>query len=80
MTVPSCRAERIVSEASTVTTILELMVGDDICKILVYNIADKNTRPWGHITCDGTVANIEASWAARNLKYYPLSLQLALKN
>ena len=37
-------------------------------------------RPWGHITCDGTVANIESLWSARNLKFYPLALHEALKN
>ncbi|KAF8543506.1 pyridoxal phosphate-dependent transferase [Trichophaea hybrida] len=33
---------------------------------------------WGHITCGGTVANLEAVWAARNLKFYPLSLRSAM--
>lgn len=36
-------------------------------------------RPWGHITCDGSVANAEAMWAARNLKYYPLAIAHALR-
>ncbi|GES83010.1 PLP-dependent transferase [Rhizophagus clarus] len=35
---------------------------------------------WGHITCDGSVANLESIWAARNLKFYPLSLRLAIDN
>jgi len=30
------------------------------------------------VTCDGTVANIEAIWAARNLKLYPLAIKAAL--
>lgn len=33
---------------------------------------------WGHITCGGTVANLESLWAARNLKFYPLSLRNAM--
>jgi hypothetical protein len=33
---------------------------------------------WGHITCGGTIANLEAVWAARNLKFYPLSLCSAM--
>lgn len=72
-------------EGSTATTILELLVGDDICRMLGYQIPDQNevakgiVRPWGHITCDGTVANIEAIWSARNAKLYPLALQSALK-
>lgn len=72
-------------EGSTATTILEILVGDDLCKMLGYTIPDEAEiekgaiRPWGHITCDGTVANIEAIWSARNLKFYPLALQAALK-
>lgn len=31
------------------------------------------------MTCDGTVANIEAIWSARNLKLYPLALQEAAR-
>lgn len=34
---------------------------------------------WGHITCGGSVANLESIWAARNLKFYPLSLKLAIE-
>lgn len=68
-------------EGSTATTLLELLVGDDLCRMLGYTISaatDDALRPWGHITCDGTVANIEAIWAARNLKLYPLALRDAL--
>ena len=73
-------------EASTATTILEMLVGDDLCKMLGYTmpswaeIEAGALRPWGHLTCGGTVANIEAIWSARNLKFYPLALQAALKN
>jgi glutamate/tyrosine decarboxylase-like PLP-dependent enzyme len=71
-------------EGSTATTILEMIVGDDLCRMLGYTVPDdgagtKGTpRPWGHVTCGGTVANIEAIWSARNLKFYPLSLRAAL--
>ncbi len=30
---------------------------------------------WAHITSGGTVANIEAIWVARIIKYFPLSIQ-----
>jgi glutamate/tyrosine decarboxylase-like PLP-dependent enzyme len=33
---------------------------------------------WGHLTCDGTVANIEAFWAARNSKFLAYAIQQAL--
>lgn len=71
-------------EGSTATTILELLVADDLCRMLGYRVPQPGdtaaTRPWGHITCDGTVANIEALWAARNLKYFPVAFREALKS
>jgi glutamate/tyrosine decarboxylase-like PLP-dependent enzyme len=70
----------VVLEASPVTSVLEQAVGNDLCKMLGFNIKATDIKPWGHITCDGSVANLEAMWAARNLKYYPLSIQAALKN
>ncbi|MRG95250.1 pyridoxal-dependent decarboxylase [Polyangium spumosum] len=72
-------------EGSTSTTILEMIVGDDLCRMLGYTVPEDDdvakgiVRPWGHITSGGTVANIEAIWSARNLKFYPLSLREALK-
>ena len=36
--------------------------------------------PWGHITCDGSVANIEGLWAARNAKFFALALREALQH
>jgi glutamate/tyrosine decarboxylase-like PLP-dependent enzyme len=72
-------------EASTATTLLEMWVADDLCKMLGYAIPEEATiaegtpRPWGHITCGGTVANIEAVWVARNLKFYPVALQAAVR-
>ena len=79
----------VAAEASPVTSYIENLVGDDLCRMLGFEIPtdeDSSTktgeaiRPWGHITCDGSVANLEAMWAARNLKYYPLSIVAALKN
>ncbi|MDC0744411.1 pyridoxal-dependent decarboxylase [Polyangium mundeleinium] len=72
-------------EGSTSTTLLEMIVGDDLCRMLGYTVPEDGDatkgliRPWGHITSGGTVANIEALWSARNLKFYPLSLRDALK-
>src|SRR5687768_7373616 len=44
-------------EGSTATTILELMVGDDLCRMLGYTVPEEGergpVRPWGHVTCGG---------------------------
>ncbi|EWZ40549.1 hypothetical protein FOXYS1_14235 [Fusarium oxysporum] len=67
-------------EASPMTTLVELRVGQQLCKLFGYNTdAQKSPVSWGHITCDGTIANLESIWVARNLKFYPLSLCLALR-
>lgn len=73
----------VAAEASPVTTLLEMQVGDDLCAMLGYVVPTPSddtaaTAPWGHITCDGSVANIESMWAARNVKYYPLALARAI--
>lgn len=77
----------VAAEASPVTTALELEVGRDLCTMLGYDVpavgaseSSKRPPPWGHITCDGSVANIESMWAARNLKYFPVSLAAALEH
>jgi glutamate/tyrosine decarboxylase-like PLP-dependent enzyme len=74
----------VAAEASPVTAQLESQVGDDLCTMLGFQIPNHKytdaIRPWGHITCDGSVANLEAMWAARNLKYYPISVAQALQN
>lgn len=69
-------------EASPLTTVAEIEVGESFCKLFGYNVdPDNESQPtaWGHITCDGTVANLESMWVARNLKFYPLSLRSAMK-
>ncbi len=66
-------------EASPVTALLEQEVGRDLCAMLGFDTESTVKPPWGHVTCDGSVANLEAMWAARNLKYYPLSVKAALQ-
>ncbi len=76
----------VAAEASPVTTRLEIEVGNDLCRMLGYTVpphacppAPGVVVPWGHITSGGTVANIEALWAARNLVFAPVALRAALK-
>ena len=77
----------VAAEASPVTTMMEIAVGDDLCRMLGFSepTAVKATRastaprPWGHITCDGSIANMEGLWMARNLKFYPAALLAAAR-
>lgn len=66
------------TEAAPVTTILEYLVGQDLCHMFGYQ-TEGNTGAWGHLTCGGTTANIEALWAARNAKYYPVAVKKAVE-
>lgn len=62
------------AEASTVTTKFEVEVGTDLSVMMGYD----GSQAMGHLTAGGSVANIEAIWAARNVKFFPLGLQEAL--
>ncbi|MDJ0601169.1 MAG: pyridoxal-dependent decarboxylase [Crocosphaera sp.] len=63
-------------EASPITTVLEVEACEDLCQMLGYQ--GTTPQPWGHLTCGGSTANIEALWAARNLKFYPFSFRKGL--
>ena len=71
-------------EASPITTVLEVEACEDLCQMLGYPvnlqpaIDPPPPQPWGHLTCGGSTANIEALWAARNLKFYPFSFRQGL--
>ncbi|KAL0958858.1 hypothetical protein HGRIS_014176 [Hohenbuehelia grisea] len=52
-------------EASPITTHLELRVGQQLCDMFGYNTNKKLIGlplGWGHVACDGTIANLEAIW------------------
>lgn len=66
----------VATEASPATSQMELEAGQQLCSLLGYEAQTS----WGHITADGSIANLEAMWAARNLKYYPLAVKEALQN
>jgi glutamate/tyrosine decarboxylase-like PLP-dependent enzyme len=53
-------------EASPMTTLVELRVGQQLCKLFGYNTdTHKSPVSWGHITCDGTIANLESIWVGK---------------
>jgi len=68
----------VAPEASPVTTALELQAGRDLCGMLGYG-GHSMPEPWGHITCDGSVANTEAMWCARNLRFQAAALARAVR-
>jgi len=54
-------------EASPLTTVIETTVGKELAQLVGYNIdAKKEPVGWGHITCGGTIANLESMWAGKN--------------
>jgi glutamate/tyrosine decarboxylase-like PLP-dependent enzyme len=66
----------VAAEASPVTTRLELEVAAQLARMIGYDPA----RQWGHITSGGTVANFEAIWVARNVKYLPVAVRWAAES
>ena len=53
------------------TSYMELEVGEDLVKLFGFD----PEKAWGHICAGGTIANMEALWIARNLKYYPIIIK-----
>ncbi|KAL8729997.1 MAG: hypothetical protein Q9166_004320 [cf. Caloplaca sp. 2 TL-2023] len=66
-------------EASPLTMVAEIEAGQQLCEMFGYNLDPKVKETpigWGHITCGGSVANLET----RNMKFYPLALRNAVKD
>ncbi len=60
----------IAAEISPVTTRLEMEVARDLARMIGYD----PSRSWGHLTSGGTVANFEALWLARSVRYLPVAV------
>ena len=69
----------IMAETAPVTTELEIEVGQQLARMLGYN-TDPSQGPaaYGHLTSGGTVANYEALWLHRAIRFWPLALGDAL--
>ena len=67
-------------EAGPATVSRELEVGRQLAKMLGYN-TDPNVSPcaWGHLTSGGTVANYEALYNFREVKFFPLAAASAIR-
>ncbi len=57
----------VTAESAPVTVRLELEASQMIARMLGYG-----EDSWAHLTSGGTIANIEALWIARTVKYLPL--------
>lgn len=55
-------------ESSPVTSQMEIETGRDLAAMVGFD----PLKSWAHLTSGGTVANIEALWVIRNIKYFPL--------
>ena len=74
----------VTPEAAPVTERWEFEVGRDMLEMLGYKAPPAAGGPhegrsefgWAHITSGGTIANIEALWAARNAAYFPLAVEM----
>lgn len=63
-------------EAAPVTVEMELQVGEQLAAMFGLS-CDESVEPcaWGHLTSGGTVANYEALWNFRSLKFYGIALR-----
>ena len=63
-------------EAAPVTLTHELETGKDLAAMFGFNV-DPSVEPcaWGHLTSGGTLANYEALWNFRAVKFYGIALQ-----
>ena len=68
-------------EAAPVTLEMELQAGRDLAAMFGFSVED-GAEPcaWGHLTSGGTVANYEALWNFRSVKFYGIALQEGARN
>ncbi|CAK5264630.1 unnamed protein product [Mycena citricolor] len=72
-------SNNVASEASPVTSLIELEVGEMLCQKIGFS-ADKNVdiHPWAHLTRNNDSALKESLEVARRLKFIPLALRSAI--
>ncbi|MDR0270217.1 tyrosine decarboxylase [Paenibacillus sp.] len=58
-------------ESSPGTSQMEEEVGHELAKMMSYKAGES----WGHICADGSIANLEGLWYARNIKSLPLAFK-----
>jgi glutamate/tyrosine decarboxylase-like PLP-dependent enzyme len=63
----------VAAEVSPVTSRLEMEVARQLAAMIGY----PSQASWGHLTSGGTIANFEALWIARSIRYHGVALALA---
>jgi glutamate/tyrosine decarboxylase-like PLP-dependent enzyme len=63
----------VAAEISPVTARLELEAAGQLARMIGYDPA----TAWGHLTSGGTIANFEALWLARSVRYLPVAAAAA---
>ncbi|MEP7096098.1 MAG: pyridoxal-dependent decarboxylase [Dokdonella sp.] len=63
------------ADAAPVTLDLEVQVGQQLARMCGFNTDPaRGPSAYGHLTSGGTVANYEALWLQRAIRFYPLAL------
>ncbi len=69
----------VVFESSPPSSRMEVEAIDELLEMVGFKPRKKRSKDsvagWGYITSGGTLANFEALWVARNIKYFPLALR-----
>lgn len=68
----------VAAEGGPVTSRLEVEAIRQVAEMVGYRTSGSPSA-WGHLCSGGTVANLEALWAARNLRHMPVSLFLNIR-
>jgi len=65
-------------EGSPVTTSIEIQVGRELAEMIGFGSTQEElSATWGHITSGGTLANLEAIWIAKAIKFLPIAVRQA---
>jgi glutamate/tyrosine decarboxylase-like PLP-dependent enzyme len=69
-------SNNVTTQAAPCTVKMEIEVAGQLASMIGFNPEET----WGHLTSGGTVANAEALWVARNLRYQPLAVAAMLRD
>ena len=64
-------------EASPMTTLAEIRAGEQLCELFGYKTKRRDKDDivgWGHITCGGSVANLESIWLVLSVAIFSEAL------